>query len=287
MGASSIRGRLALLSAGVAVAALGLAAPAPAQAATSYGNDVSWPQCSVAQGGYGLPMPPVTAAFVVVGLTKGLPFTRNPCLSDQVGWARANGVPAQAYTMAAYPTNGQFASQGAAGPWSSSTFTGKLANVGYAEATYAVATLAAVGFRPPVVWVDVEPRTDQPWLAGSDVGRAKNRWVVTGLLRGLHDAGYAYGLYSYTSGWAAIAGPWRLPGVPVWATAGRRTAADALAMCAGPSVSGGPVHLAAVVRRHPGQRPDLPGLRRRTGAPVPAVRSQRPQRGLDDRPGRP
>jgi hypothetical protein len=244
VGASSIRRRLALLSAGVAVAVLGLGAPGPAQAATSYGNDVSWPQCSVAQGGYGLPMPPATAAFVVVGLTKGLPFTRNPCLSDQVGWARANGVPAQAYTMAAYPTNSQFASQGAAGPWSSSTFSGKLANVGYAEATYAVATLAAVGFRPPVVWVDVEPRTNQPWLAGSDVARAKNRWVVTGLLRGLHDAGYAYGLYSYTSGWAAIAGPWRLPGVPVWATAGRRTAADALAMCAGPSVSGGPVHLA-------------------------------------------
>jgi hypothetical protein len=95
-----------------------------------------------------------------------------------------------------------------------------------------------------VVWVDVEPRPAQPWPAGSDVARARNRSVVTGLLRGLHDAGYAYGLYSYAGGWAAIVGPWRLPGVPVWATAGRRDAAAALAMCPGPSFSGGPVHLA-------------------------------------------
>src|SRR3954452_14473919 len=135
------------------LAAIGLGLVSPARAATTYGNDVSWPQCSVAEGGYGLPMPPTDAAFVVVGLTKGLPFTRNPCLASQVAWASTNGVPAQAYTMAAYPTNSQFRSQGATGPWSSSTFTGKLANVGYAEARYAVAALAAVGFRPPVVWV--------------------------------------------------------------------------------------------------------------------------------------
>ncbi len=245
MAASSIRHRLlALACAVLAVAGLTVTAPGAAQAAPAYGNDVSWPQCGAAEGGYGLPMPPATAAFVVVGLTKGLPFTRNPCLASQVAWARTNGVPAQAYTMAGYPTNSQFASQGTTGPWSSSTFSGKLANVGYAEAKDAVATLAAVGFRPPVVWVDVEPRPAQPWLGNSDLARARNRWVVTGLLRGLHDAGYAYGLYSYASGWTAIAGSWRLPGVPVWATAGRRTAADALAMCAGPSFSGGPVHLA-------------------------------------------
>ncbi len=239
---------IGLLSAALAAAGLALAAPpsapAQAQAATAYGNDVSWPQCSVEQGGYGLPMPPADAGFVVIGLTKGLPFTRNPCLASQVAWARDNGVPAQAYTMAGYPTNSQFRNQGGSGPWSPSTFTGRLANVGYAEARYAVDTLAATGFRPPMVWVDVEPRPAQPWLAGSDVARARNRWVVLGLLRGLHDAGYAYGLYSYANGWAQIAGTWRLPGVPVWATAGRRGAAAAQAMCAGPSFSGGPVHLA-------------------------------------------
>src|SRR3954454_9003024 len=127
MAASSIRRRiLALVSAALAVAGLAapsqaLAAPGRALAATSYGNDVSWPQCSVAEGGYGLPMPPSSAALVVVGLTKGLPFTRNPCLASQVAWARTNGVPAQAYTMAGYPTNSQFVNWNTSGPWSAST----------------------------------------------------------------------------------------------------------------------------------------------------------------------
>jgi hypothetical protein len=97
-------------------------------------------------------MPAKTAALVVVGLTKGLPFRENPCLAEQVAWARDNGVRAQAYTMAAYPAAGQLQSNRAAGPWSSSTIAGRLANVGYAEAGYAVASLARVGFRPPVVW---------------------------------------------------------------------------------------------------------------------------------------
>ena len=118
--ASSIRRcLLALVSAAVAVA--GLTAAPQVEAATSYGNDVSWPQCSVAEGGYGLPMPPTTAAFVVIGLTKGLPFTENPCVASQVAWAKDHAVPAQAYTMAAYPTSGQLQSNGGAGPWSSST----------------------------------------------------------------------------------------------------------------------------------------------------------------------
>ena len=74
------------------------------RAATLSGHDISWPQCPVAVGGYGLPMPPTTTRFVVVGLTKGLPFTRNPCLANQVAWVRSHGRPAQAYTMAAFPT---------------------------------------------------------------------------------------------------------------------------------------------------------------------------------------
>ena len=233
---------LVLLTAVLAAAGLGLVSPA--RAATTYGNDVSWPQCSVAEGGYGLPMPPSDAAFVVIGLTKGLPFTQNPCLASQIAWAQANGVPAQAYTMAAYPTNSQYRNQGATGPWLASTTAGRFANVGYAQARYAVDRLAAAGWRPPVVWVDVEPRPAQPWPTGTDLRTARNRWVVTGLLRGLSDAGYPYGLYSYANGWSEITGTWRLPGVPVWATAGRRGSTAAQQMCAGPSFSGGPVHLA-------------------------------------------
>ena len=42
-------------------------------------------------------------------------------------------------------------------------------------------------------------------------------------MRGLAEAGFAYGLYSYTAGWDDIVGNWFLPTVPVWATAGSST----------------------------------------------------------------
>src|SRR4051812_45935513 len=99
------RGRLPLVLVLVAVL-LGVApggAP-PAAAATLFGHDFSWPQCPTSVGGGGLPLPPADTQFVIVGLTRGLPFTENPCLQDHVTWAQTNGKPAHAYTIAAFPT---------------------------------------------------------------------------------------------------------------------------------------------------------------------------------------
>ncbi|HEX3004727.1 MAG TPA: FG-GAP-like repeat-containing protein [Angustibacter sp.] len=235
----------AVLALAAAVMGVHAASPRTAVTAPLYGYDVSWPQCSVEDGGYGLPMPPTTAQFVVIGLTKGLPFTENPCLVDQVAWAGGNGVKAQAYTMAAYPTAAQLSTYGAAGPWSTRTTAGRLSNVGYAEGGFALASLSRVGFAPGVVWIDVEPRSAQPWPTASAAQQRNNRYVVEGLMRRLRDAGKAYGLYSYLSGWQTITGSWRLPGVPVWATAGRLDyPAEALDACTRPSFSGGRVYLA-------------------------------------------
>jgi hypothetical protein len=106
----------------------------PARAATLYGHDISWPQCPEAVGGYGLPMPPTSTQFVIIGLTKGLPFTENPCLADQVSWATSRGKPTHGYAMAAFPTAAQLTAYRAAGPWSSSTRAGQLSNVGHVDA---------------------------------------------------------------------------------------------------------------------------------------------------------
>jgi hypothetical protein len=218
-------------------------APPAAAAEVLYGHDVSWPQCPASQGGYDLPMPPPDSDFVVVGLTKGLPFTTNPCLRSQVRWARERGVPTHGYTMAGFPTSSQLSTYGDAGPWSSATRAGRLSNAGYAEARFAVRRMADVGFDPPVVWIDVEPRTAQPWPTGATAVR-ESRLVIEGLMRGLRDAGYSYGLYSYLYGWGEITGGWRLPGVPVWATAGTLDyPAEARDRCTQPSFSGGRVYL--------------------------------------------
>ncbi len=231
---------VAVLSLLVAV----LTAAAPAAAAPMFGHDVSWPQCPEEVDGLGLPMPPTTTAFVVVGLTKSLPFTENPCLADQVAWVEEHAKPAHAYTIAAFPTTAQLSTYRTRGPWSASTRAGQLSNVGYAEAVFALQSLARVGFDPPVVWIDVEPRATQPWPDDTAAQRRENRFVLEGLMRGLRDAGVAYGLYSYAAGWQAITGSWWVPGVPVWATAGRLDyPTEALDRCTQASFSGGRVLL--------------------------------------------
>jgi hypothetical protein len=236
------------------VAALLLAflpATTPALAAPMYGHDISWPQCSVADGGYGLPMPPASSEFVIVGLNgfdpnaavkQGLPFFENPCLAWQL--EQTSAKPRHAYAIPAFPTAAQLSTYGNAGPWSSATRAGRLSNVGYAEAGFVLATLQRVGWRPPVVWLDVEPRIPQPWPTGSPAAQRENRYVIEGMMRGLRDANMAYGLYSYANGWRAITGSWRLPGVPVWATAGKLDYPDeALDLCTRPSFSGGKVYV--------------------------------------------
>ena len=216
----------------------------PARANTKFGHDISWPQCSRADGGYGLPMPLESTDFVIVGLTRGLAFTENPCLADQVHWARDRGKPSHAYAMGTFPTSSQLSAHGDEGPWDPSTRAGQLSNVGYAAAEFAAASMERLGWRPPKVWIDVEPRPAQPWPTGS-AARGENRSVLEGLMRGLQDNGFAYGLYSYAAGWHEITGDWQLPDVPVWATAGRLDYPDeALDRCSQRSFSGGPVQIA-------------------------------------------
>lgn len=240
----TVRGRLRrlalvpLAAIGLAAGLVGFVAPQEAQAATLVGYDLSWPQCPSR-------LPPTSTRFVVIGLTNGRPFTRNPCVARQASWAAAHGVPTHAYAMAAFPTTAQLTAYGGSGPWSSATRAGRLSNVGYAEAAQAAATIRSVpGWAPRMVWIDVEPRTVQPWPSTTTAQRRENRYVLEGLMRGLRATAHSYGLYSNSSGWRAITGSWYLPGVPVWATAGPVSAAVAAAKCTSPSFSGGRVYLA-------------------------------------------
>lgn len=232
-----------LMTVSLVLGMLGTTLPS-AHAAPLFGHDISWPQCSTAQGGFGLPLPPPASQFVIIGLTRGLAFTENPCLADQVAWARTNGKPAHGYAMGTYPTTAQLNTYGTQGPWSSATHAGRLSNVGYSEARFAVQSMTRVGFRPPVVWIDIEPRPAQPWPAATAAQRLDNRYLIEGLMRGLRDSGFAYGFYSYTAGWQEITGSWRLSGVPVWATAGTLDyPTEALDRCFQPSFSAGRVYI--------------------------------------------
>jgi hypothetical protein len=153
-------------------------------------------------------------------------------------------VPAQAYLIPAFPTTSQLSRYASQGPWAATTRWGQLANTGYAQATYALAQLGPARFAARMVWVDVEPRPQQPWPVGTRSREAQNRAVITGMVRRLDEAGHPYGFYSNASGWRTITGGWRTPGTPAWVTVGPRTSADAATACTTASFSSGPSYLA-------------------------------------------
>lgn len=231
------------VSAAALLAAVAVAVSPGAQAApTATGYDISWPQCGSGAGVQ--PMPPTNARFVVVGLTRGKAFVENPCVATQRQWTKDNNVPAQAYTWADYPTSAQITTYGASGPWSSTTESGRLHNVGYAQAKFNAATLSKLAWKPPVVWADVELRDVNPsWLkTQTRADQQRNRFVVEGLLRGLEESGFAVGVYANADSWKVITGNWWLPGVPVWAATHDQAAATAA--CTTPSWSRGKVLMA-------------------------------------------
>jgi hypothetical protein len=228
----------------VTLAGLTTLSASPAQAAGQVGNDISWPQCPQPQG-YGNPMPSTRTGFVVLGLTRGLPFTVNPCLTEQARWIRNGFRPFHAYTIPAYPSTAQVNRYGGTGPFDPSTFIGKLRNVGYAQGAHSINSLKGIGLRPPRVWLDVEARSRQPWpaAAGNATTTARNRAVIEGMLAAFRRAQIPTGFYSNASGWRAITDGWQRPDIPFWETVGPRGRATAAARCTAPSLGGGPVHM--------------------------------------------
>ncbi len=222
-----------------------VAVAAPASAATQIGNDISWPQCAP-PAGYGNPMPATNVGFVVLGLTAGVAFTTNPCVSDQARWIRDHARPFHAYTMAAYPTSAQLTQYGASGPFATDSLVGRLRNVGYAEAIYSLTTLRGIGMRPPRIWIDVEKRVGQPWpeAAGNATAAGGNRAVIEGMLSAYRRAGIPAGIYSNADGWTTITDDWQRPDLPFWATVGTRGRTAAANRCLSRGLNGGPVHLA-------------------------------------------
>lgn len=208
------------------------------------GRDISWPQCPPNVGipdlkGQSQPMPPPDIRFVIVGLTNGRAFTRNPCLGRHLDFVRKHHVWAAAYAFATYPTDKQLRLLKNRGPFNGKHFGGKLRNAGYASARYNIRTMEAHGFVTPHVWLDVEASSSRPWS-----GRPEwNRAVVDGWIRAYRDAGYTVGFYSTIHIWEKILGNARY-GLPEWRTAGPANAGAALGRCHERSFQGGRAVLA-------------------------------------------
>ncbi|MET0953639.1 MAG: hypothetical protein ABWX57_10140 [Aeromicrobium sp.] len=205
--------------------------PRPVFGGPVLGGDLGWPQCPRGMGiperrTLGAPMPLKEARYVVVGLTNGPGFSANPCLADQVDWARRHRLLTAAYAVASHPDAGTVARYGTDGPFDASTRLGALANTGYQQARFNVASMVDAGLRSPIVWIDVEPVPDFEWSADP----VANAAVVRGAARGYVDAGYRIGVYSTPHLWAQIVDDLAL-GVPEWRAAGETSRAEAARRC--------------------------------------------------------
>jgi peptidoglycan hydrolase-like protein with peptidoglycan-binding domain len=191
------------------------------------GNDLSWPQCPPSTGhGYGLPMPSTSARFAVIGLTSGPGFTPNPCLASQTRFAKARHLYTGAYAMTTYPTASQFSAYKYRGPFKATTFTGRMNNVGFAQARFNVASMRRAGLTSPIIWMDVEP-----YRPGWSTSKIANKTLVDGARYGYTSAGYRVGFYSTKALWSEILGATRYRAAE-WRTAGPRGLAGARSRCA-------------------------------------------------------
>lgn len=169
----------------VATAKAPLPSPTAAtQLSTSWGIDVSWPQCGP------LGMPAVQPGFVAVGINDGTPFTDNPCLARELTYARTRtGV--SAYLNIDAPRFGDPAVYGAR------------------VAADGIARMARIHLTVPVVWLDVEV------LNHWSHDRAVNVAVINAALRALQHHGVQGGIYSSVPMWQQITGGAQI-GVPLW-----------------------------------------------------------------------
>ena len=218
------------------------------------GADISWPQCPPGMGikykeSSGQPMPRADAEYVILGLTNGPGFHANPCLADQVAYARELGVLVAAYSVISWPDEAAQAAYGG------------LEGAGHAQAQFNLRSMTAAGLDSPIIWLDVEQVPHYEWSTST----AANAEVVLGAAKGYADAGYRVGVYSTPAIWAGIVGDLSL-GVPEWRAAGQTSRAEAESRC-GPDwrIQGGDAVLAQWVEDGRDRNVTCPGTQARLG----------------------
>jgi hypothetical protein len=185
------------------------------------GTDISWPNCRAKIS--------AAASFGIVGVTNGLGYSTNPCLSGEAahfanlslyvntGWDKSS-----AHVTAASPK------VCAAGDNNCLAY-----NYGYNAGLYAYNAAAAAGLHSSTWWLDVE--TANTW--------SSNALENQNSLQGEYDAfmnngATTVGAYSTTAQWGSITGAW-LNSWPSWGATTWKTAKQAQTYCSGHQFTGG------------------------------------------------
>jgi hypothetical protein len=233
-------GTFAVLSLTLTVLPAQAASPAPPG---STGYDISWPQCgsSFPSGG----------TFGIVGVTNGLAFSANPCLTGEYAWAKGRQYSAGLYINTGNPEtqSANWPGRAGVGPRTCSATDLKdpsnvncAYNYGWNAATDAL-NVATANVGPDAQtlpwWLDVEIGNSWNGIGGA------NSSTLQGYIeyqRG-HSMG-TVGIYSTGSQWRQITVGYPVSSTPDW-LAGASNVSDAIRLCNDPtsSFSGGPVQL--------------------------------------------
>lgn len=241
---------VATLFVGLAGGLVAAASPATAATVRPKGYDVSYPQCTG-------PLP-VGGDFGVIGVDGGRPFDPNPCLAEQIGWARGMARP-QYYANTANPGPRLSAHWPIGQRWPRPCTSARpdstdcafdygfdVAKSSFARARAAARAVGGRDVADSVWWLDVELHNTWESLeyGESPTYLRNDTAMLAGMVRLLHKRGVrTVGVYSTAHQWLRITGGARLDRAPVW-YAGTGTLRTARSRC-GPAYSftGGPVRM--------------------------------------------
>ena len=114
-----------------------------------YGIDVSWPQCEQA-------LPDLAIDFVVIGLTDGEAESVNPCLTEQVAWARSVKTQVGFYVVPNSPSADTLGRAADLGECASADDECRYFHAGVLQARHALAAADAADVSARTWWLDVE-----------------------------------------------------------------------------------------------------------------------------------
>jgi hypothetical protein len=179
-------------------------APAPAPPAPprggGFGFDISWPQCD---GAY-----PGVHNVGTVGITDGRPFSTNPCVQAEWGWAKASNFPGGAQAYWNLELDGTSTGPHHCG---ADDHACRAYDYGQVTAMDTIARATSLGVRPDFWWLDVEIGNN--W---SDVHLDWNARTVQGAIDYFNARGLPVGIYSSYDQWSMIVPDGYRPNVPVW-----------------------------------------------------------------------
>ncbi len=186
----------------VAVLASAGSAPSPYPAA-GRGHDISYPQCNQVL--------PDIQSFAVIGVTRGRPYTENPCLLSEYAWATLAPMTPSLYMniSGAFGSSADRGNSGPAGTCEAADTACIAFNYGFNAASDAFDYASSVGATSQYWWLDVE--TANTWWSDA----AYNSRAVQGAAAFFALSGLNIGVYSTNHQWNLLMGSYS-PDLPVW-----------------------------------------------------------------------